>query len=88
MNISWLLKKWRLLWELMHFIMNTCFLFETGFDHIYLDHIVTNMIIPRQRFGKHRLKARIVEPERTSIAELRFRNDVPAATNSNDRVHS
>jgi hypothetical protein len=38
------------------------------------------MTIDRQRFGKHRLKAGIVEPERTSIAEQRFGNHVPVAT--------
>jgi hypothetical protein len=34
----------------------------------------------RQLFRKHRLKARIVEPERTSIAEQRFSNHVPVTT--------
>jgi hypothetical protein len=33
-----------------------------------------------------RLKAGIVEPERTSIAKQLFGNHVPAATNSNARV--
>jgi hypothetical protein len=33
---------------------------------------VTNVSISRQRFAEYRLKAGIVEPERTSIAEQRF----------------
>jgi hypothetical protein len=32
------------------------------------------------------LKARIVEPEQTSVAEHRLGNHVPATTNSNERV--
>jgi hypothetical protein len=45
------------------------------------------MTIARQQFGEHRLKAGIVEPQRTSIAEQQFGNHVPATTNSNERVH-
>jgi hypothetical protein len=60
--------------------------FKVGPDKLF-DNIMTNITIARQRFGKHRLKAGIVEPERTSIAEQQFINRVPAATNSNDRVH-
>jgi hypothetical protein len=43
---------------------------------------MTNMTIARQRFGKHRLKPAIVEPERTSIAEQRLGTHVPAATDT------
>jgi hypothetical protein len=43
------------------------------------------MTVARQRFGKHRLKDGIVEPGRTSIAEQRLDNHVPAAMNSNER---
>jgi hypothetical protein len=46
--------------------------------------IVTEIFIARHRLGKHRLKAGIVELERTSIAEQRLGNHVPAATKSND----
>jgi hypothetical protein len=52
-----------------------------------LSHIVTNMSIARQRFGKDSLEAGIMEPELTSIAEQRFGNQVPAAMNSNERAH-
>jgi hypothetical protein len=58
----------------------------TGF-HVDSLGFVTNMTIARQRFGKHRLKAGILESEQTSIAEQRFCNHVPAVTNSYERVH-
>jgi hypothetical protein len=45
------------------------------------------MTIVWQWLCKHRLEAEIVEPERMTIAEQRFGNHVPAATNSNERVH-
>jgi hypothetical protein len=48
---------------------------------------MTNTTIARQRFGKYRMKGGIMEPERTSIAEKRLCNHVPAATNCNERVH-
>jgi hypothetical protein len=48
----------------------------------YIVHILTNMAIAR-----HRLKTGIMEPERMPIAEERFGNHVPAAKNSNERVH-
>jgi hypothetical protein len=41
---------------------------------------VTNMTIARQRYCKNRLKAGIVEPERTSIAEQRFGNHILEVT--------
>jgi hypothetical protein len=44
------------------------------------------MTVARQRFGEHRLKAGIVEPERTSICEQRLGNHVLTATNTNERV--
>jgi hypothetical protein len=37
-----------------------------------LNNIVTNMTIAKQRFGKHRPKARIVEQERKSVASQRL----------------
>jgi hypothetical protein len=42
------------------------------------NYIVTNMIIARLQFGKHRLKAGIVKSERTFIAEQRLGNHFPA----------
>jgi hypothetical protein len=47
---------------------------------------VKNMTIARQRFGKDGLKAGIVESRRTSTAEQRFGNHIPAATNSHIRT--
>jgi hypothetical protein len=38
------------------------------------------MTTDRQRFGKHRLKVGIVEPERTSIVEERFGKHVLLTT--------
>jgi hypothetical protein len=45
------------------------------------------MIITKQRFGKRRLNAGIVVPERTFIAEQRFGNQATAAMKRNERVH-
>jgi hypothetical protein len=44
--------------------------------------IVTNMTIARQQFGKQRLKAKIVEPEQTSIAEQRIGENILEVTQS------
>jgi hypothetical protein len=49
---------------------------------LFLFNIVTDMTITRQRFGKHRLKTVLVEPKRTFIAEQRFGNHVPTATDT------
>jgi hypothetical protein len=40
--------------------------------YAFLLHIVTNMTTAMQRFGKHSLKAGIVDPESTSIARQNF----------------
>jgi hypothetical protein len=44
------------------------------------------MTVAKQRFGKQRLEAGIVQPKLTSIAEQRLDNYILAATNSNERV--
>jgi hypothetical protein len=36
-------------------------------NHIWEDDIMTNMTVDRQRFGKHHLKAGIMEPERRPL---------------------
>jgi hypothetical protein len=46
--------------------------------------IVTNMTTARQRFVKHCLTARIVEPEQKPIAH---QTHVPAATNRHGIIH-
>jgi hypothetical protein len=49
---------------------------------------VTNITVARQRFGKHRLKAGRVEPERMSVAEQRLGNYVPAATHGSKSLNT
>jgi hypothetical protein len=56
-------------------------------SHLLFDNITKNMIIDRQRFGKHSLKDGIMKTERMSIAEHLFGNHVSTATKSNDQVH-
>jgi hypothetical protein len=70
-------------WVCNHVLINPTIRISTRLIREAYRHTRHN--IDRQRLGKHCLKAGIVVPEQTSIAEQRPGNQVPATTISNER---